>query len=140
MAWVTQQLRNAMPFGVQARYLFRDNDSIYGHDVALFVHRCRIREVRTALQSPWQNPHVERFIGTLSRELLNHVIVLNEPHLERLLREFTEGYYHVARPHQGLGAATPIPTEGPPQLDGRTTLVATPVRGGLHHRDQRQAA
>jgi transposase InsO family protein len=140
MAWVTQQLCNAMPFGLQPQYLFRDNDGIYGHGVALFLQRCGIREVRTALQSPWQNPYVERFIGTLRRELLNHVIVLNEPHLERLLREFIEEYYHVARPHQGLGGDTPIPTQSPPDLDGPTTLVATPVLGGLHHRYQRRAA
>ena len=94
MAWVTQQLRDAMPFGLQPRYLFRDNDGIYGHGVALFLGHCGVREVRTALHSPWQNPYVERFIGTLRRELLNHVIVLNEPHLERLLREFIEEYYH----------------------------------------------
>ena len=88
----------------------------------------------------WQNPYVERFIGTLRRELLNHVIVLNERHLERLLGEFIEEYYHVARPHQGLGGDTPIATESPPDLDGPTTLVATPVLGGLHHRYERQAA
>jgi hypothetical protein len=59
-------------------------------------------DVRTALQSPWQSPYLERFVGTLRRELLDHVIVLNERHLQRLLREFIEEYYHVARPHQGL--------------------------------------
>ena len=140
MAWVIQQLREAMPFGLQPRYLFRDNDGIYGHGVALFLQRRGIREVRTALLSPWQNPYVERFIGTLRRELLNHVIVLNEHHLERLLREFIEEYCHVARPHQGLGGDTPIPTKSPPHLDGPTMLVATAVLGGLHHRHERQAA
>ena len=140
MAWMTQQLRDATPLGLQPRYLFRDNDGIYGHGVALFLQRCGIREVRTALQSPWQNPYVERFIGTLRRELLDHVIVLNEHHLQRLLGEFIEEYCHVARPHQGLGGDTPIPTESPPDLDGPTTLTATPVLGGLHHRYQRQAA
>jgi hypothetical protein len=75
--------------------------------VALFLQRCGIREVRTAPQSPWQNPYVERFIGTLRRELLDHVIVLNEHHLQRLLGEFVDEYYHVARPHQGLGGDTP---------------------------------
>ena len=140
MEWVIQQLREAMPFGQQPRYLFRDNDGIYGHRVARFLGHCGVREVRTALQSPWQNPYVERFIGTLRRELLDHVIVLNEPHLERLLGEFIAEYYHAARPHQGLGGDTPIPTETPPPLQGPTTLVATPVLGGLHHRYERRAA
>ena len=66
MQWVIQQLRNVMPFGEQPRYLFRDNDGIYGHGVALFLKSCGIREVRTALQSPWQSPYIKRFIGTLS--------------------------------------------------------------------------
>ena len=109
MEWVIQQLRNATPFGEQPRYLFRDNDGIYGHGVAPFLRSCGIREVRTALQSPWQSPYIERFIGTLRRELLSHVIVLSEAHLERLLREFIEEYYHVARPHPGRGGETPTP-------------------------------
>ncbi len=140
MAWVIQQLRNAMPFNSQPRYLFRDNDGIYGRGVALFLESCGIDEVRTALRSPWQNPYVERFIGTLRRELLNHVIVLSEVHLERLLREFIEEYYHVARPHQGLDSDTPIPTESPPETDGPTQLVGTPILGGLHHKYHRFAA
>ena len=129
-----------MPFGLQPRYLFRDKNGIYGQGVALFLQGGGVREVRPALQSPWQNPYVERFIGTLRRELLNHVIVLNEHHLERLLREFIEQYYHVARPHQGLAGDTPLPTESPPDTDGPTTLLTIPVLGGLHHRYLRAAA
>jgi putative transposase len=140
MAWVIRQLRNAMPFGEQPRYLFRDSDGIYGHGVALFLKTCGIRNVQTALQSPWQSPYTERFIGTLRRELLNHVIVLSEAHLDRLLREFIEEYCHVARPHQGLGGETPIATESPPQVDGPTKLVSVPILGGLHHRYVRVAA
>ena len=140
MEWVIHQLRHSMPFGVQPRYLFRDNDGIYGHGVGLFLKSCGIREVRTALQSPWQSPYIERFIGTLRRELLNHVIVLSEAHLERLLREFIEEYYHVARPHQGLGGDTPIAMQTPLDIDGLTKLVAVPTLGGLHHRYVRVAA
>jgi len=91
-----------MPFGARPRYLFRDNDGICGRRVALFLKSCGIREVRTALQSPWQSLYIERFIGTLRRELLNHAIVLDEHHVERLLKELIDEYYHVARPHQGL--------------------------------------
>ena len=85
MDWVIQQLRESMPFGLQPKYLFRDNDTIYGNGVRAFLDSCGIEEVRTAYRSPWQNPYVERFIGTLRRELLDHVIVLSQNHVERLL-------------------------------------------------------
>ena len=140
MEWVIQQLTNAMPFGAQPKYLFRDNDGIYGRGVALLLKSRGIREVRTSLQSPWRSPYIERFIGTLRREFLNHVIVLNEGHVERLLKEFIEEYYHVARPHQGLNGEPPIPTESPPETDGPTNLVSIPILGGLHHRHVRVAA
>jgi hypothetical protein len=136
MEWVIQQLREAMPFGEQPRYLFRDNDGIYGHGVHAFLISCGVLEVRSAYQSPWQNPYVERFIGTLRRELLDHVIVLNEHHLERLLKEFIEDYYHPARPHQGLSGETPLP-QAPP---GEGELISVPVLAGLHHRYLRLAA
>ncbi len=136
MEWVIQQLREATPFGEQPRYLFRDNDGIYGYGVAAFLASCGIQEVRTAYESPWQNPYVERMIGTLRRELLDHVIVLNQRHLERLLREYLEQYYHVARPHQGLKGETPVP-QAPP---GEGELISVPVLGGLHHRYYRAAA
>jgi len=136
MEWVIQQLRETTPFGFQPRYLFRDNDGIYGHGVRAFLISCGILEVRTAYRSPWQNPYVERFIGTLRRELLDHVIVLNHAHLERLLREFIQGYYHIARPHQGLGGETPVQET----LHGEGELISIPVLGGLHHRYYRAAA
>jgi len=136
MEWVILQLREATPFGEQPRYLFRDNDGIYGHGVRAFLISCGIVEVRTAYRSPWQNPYVERFIGTLRRELLHHVIVLNQRQLERLLKEFIEQYYHPARPHQGLGGETPVPLGAP----GKGELISIPVVGGLHHRYSRAAA
>ena len=106
MAWVIQQLREAMPFGQQPSYLFRDNDGIYGDQVGRFLVGTGIAEVKTAHRCPWQNPFVERYGGTLRRELLDHVMVLNEEHLKRLLKEFIEEYYHRARPHQGLHGET----------------------------------
>jgi transposase InsO family protein len=108
MAWVIQQLREAMPFGQQPSYLFRDNDGIYGDEVGRFLVGTGIAEVKTAHRCPWQNPFVERYGGTLRRELLAHVIVLNEEHLKRLLKEFIEEYYHLAHPHQGLNGDTPF--------------------------------
>ena len=141
MRWVIQQLREAMPYGHQPRFLFRDNDGIYGNGVGDLLDSCRIEKVRTAYRCPWQNPFVERFVGTLRRELLDHVIVLGQGHLERLLREFIEAYYPPARPHQGLDGDTPIPQ--PPAdapIPGPTKLIATPILGGLHHRYHRVAA
>ena len=132
MPWVIQQLRNAMPFGEQPRFMHRDNDGVYGLGVGAFLEGCGIEEVRTAFQSPWQNPYVERFVGTLRRELLDHVIPLSQSHLERLLREFIESCYHAERPHQGLDGETPVPYEAP-AFSGPTNIVSTPVLGGLHH-------
>jgi len=140
MDWVLQQLREATPWDVKPRYLFRDNDGIYGYGVRGFLDRCGIEEVRTAYRSPWQNPFIERFIGTLRRELLDHVIVLNQAHLDRLLREYIEAYYHVARPHQGLHGDTPVPHEKSKPVAGPTKLISTPVVGGLHHTYVRVAA
>jgi hypothetical protein len=102
-----------MPFGQQPSYLFRDNDGIYGDEVGRFVVGTGITEVKTAHRCPWQNPFVERYGGTLRRELLDHVVVINEEHLKRLLKEFIEGYYHRARPHQGLHGDTPVPSAKP---------------------------
>ena len=83
MIWVVQQLRDATPYGQQPRYLSRHNDGIYGNGVTAFLRRSGSEEVRTAYRSPWQNPYVERFVGALRWELLDHVIVLNRQHLER---------------------------------------------------------
>ena len=140
MNWVIQQLREATPFGQQPRYLFRDNDGIHGSGVRAFLDRCGIKEVRTAYRSPWQNPFIERFIGTLRRELLDHLIVLSQSHLDRLLREYIDEYYHVARPHQGLDGDTPVLKIKPELPAEPTKLISTPVVGGLHHTYTRVAA
>lgn len=138
MDWVLQQLREATPWDVKPRYLFGDNDGIYGYGVRGFLDLCGIEEVRIAYRSRWQNPFIERFIGTLRRELLDHVIVLNQAHLDRRLREYIEAYYHVARPHQGLDGDTPVPREKSEPVSGPTKLISTPA--GLHHTYVRVAA
>ena len=140
MAWVVQQLREATPSGEQPKYLFRDNDSIYGHGVPQFLKNCGIKEVRTAYRSPWQNPFCERVIGTFRRELLDHVIVLGKGHLGCLLREYVREYYHPARPHQSLDREPPIPRDRPIPISGPTKIISIPVVGGLHHRYERVAA
>ena len=140
MAWVIQQLREGTPFGRQPRYVFRDNDGIFGHEVRAFFDSCGIEEVRTAYRSPWQNPYIERFVGTLCQEVLDHVIVLSERQLTRLLRVYIELYYHPARPHQRLSGHTPVATKKPRMVDGPIHLISFPVCGGLHHRYERVAA
>lgn len=140
MSWVIQQLREAMPYGLQPRFMFRDNDGIFGNGVTAFLNMCGIEEIRAAYRSPWQNPFVERFFGTLRRELLNHIIPFNDRHLYRLVEEFVEDYYHVERPHQGLDGDTPAPyrPQVPPASSNK--LVSIPILGGLHHKYRRAAA
>jgi transposase InsO family protein len=128
MAWVIQQLREAMPFGQQPSYLFRDNDAIYGDEVGRFLAGTGIEKVKTARRCPWQNPFVERYGGSLRRELLDHVIVRNEEHLKPLLKEFIAEYYHLARPHQGLNGDTPVPSAKPePAADVRRLWFRFPL-------------
>jgi putative transposase len=136
-AWVAQQLREAFPFGEAPRYLIRDRDGIYGEDVVRCLKSLGIEAVVTAPRSPWQNPFVERLIGTIRRELLDHVIVLGERHLLRLLRSFFDEYYHPARCHQALDGDAPQPRAVEPPERGR--VVAIPLVGGLHHVYRRAA-
>ncbi len=95
-----------------------------------------IEEVLIAPRSPWQNPFVERLIGSIRRECLDHVLVLGEAHLLRVLREYF-AYYHDSRPHQSLDRNAPRPRENEPPSQGR--IVAEPQVGGLHHRYRRVA-
>ena len=93
--------------------------------------------VRTAPRSPWQNAYVERVIGSIRRECLDHVIVVNAAGLHRVLADYVV-YYMRSRTHLALGKDTPIPRPVSPPSDGR--IVATPEVGGLHHRYDRIAA
>ena len=95
-----------------------------------------IEEVVIAPRSPWQNPFVERVIGSIRRDCLDHVIVLNESHLARILLEYID-YYHTARPHQSLDHNSPLPRAVEALEQGH--VVAEPILGGLHHRYRRAA-
>ena len=95
-----------------------------------------IEEVVTAYRSPWQNAYAERVIGSIRRECLDHMIILNEDHLKRMLDEYIE-YYNTARPHQSLERNAPVPREVEPPEKGQ--IVAIPHLGGLHHRYTRAA-
>jgi putative transposase len=134
--WTTQQIIEAFPDESTPRFLLRDRDSIYSEDFSRRVKGMAIREVLTAPRAPWQNPFVERVIGSIRRECLDHVLVLNERHLRRLLRAYV-AYYNGSRPHQALENNSPIPREVQPPSRGR--IRAVPEVGGLHHRYQRVA-
>src|SRR5262249_6785562 len=130
-AWVSPQLREAFPFEPAPRYLIRDRDAIYGDEVRRCLARMNIEAVLTAPRSPWQSPYVARLIGWIRRECLNHVIVLNEQHLRRILSSYLE-YYHESRPHMALAHNAPEPRAVEPPELGR--VVAESMVGGLHHR------
>ena len=131
MAWVAQQIREAFPWGTAPRYLIRDRDGAYGQSFRSTVTAMGVEEVVTAPRSPWQNPYVERLIGSVRRECLDHSIILNERHLRRILGSYLD-YYHGSRTHLSLGKDTP---DGRPvQPAGSGTVVSLPKVGGLHHR------
>ena len=135
--WTGQQLVNAFPDDSAPKYVIRDRDKIYGADFVRRVRAMGIEQVLTAPRSPWQNPYCERVIGTLRRECFDHVIVLGEQHLRRILRKYLE-YYHGFRTHLALDKDAPEPRECESNDGGN--VVALPMVGGLHHRYTRRAA
>ena len=135
--WTAQQVVEAFPWDEAPRYLMRDRDGIYGNAFTKRVTGRGIEEVKSAPRAPWQNPFVERVIGTLRKELTDNVIVLDERHLSRLIREYV-AYYNGARTHLSLEKDAPLgrAVQGP-ELG---KVVAIPQLGGLHHRYERRAA
>jgi transposase InsO family protein len=135
--WTAQQLREAFPWETVPRYLLRDRDRIFGDDFRKQVKDIGLKEVLSAPRSPWQRAYIERLIGTLRRECLDHVIVLNEASLYRHVKSFM-AYYHESRTHLSLAKDTPEPRPvNPPELG---LVVAIRQVGGLHHRYERRAA
>jgi len=135
--WTARQITEAFPEDSAPRYMIRDRDGVFGDVFRGRVKAMGIEEVVIAPRSPWQSPYVERLIGSIRRELLDHVIVLDEQHLRRVLREYLD-YYHGARTHLSLGKDAPTPrTVQPPEMG---KVVSFPVLGGLHHRYERRAA
>jgi len=135
--WTGQQMVEAFPWDTAPGYLIRDRDCIYGSLFKRRVAAMGIKQVPTAKRSPWQNPYVERVIGSIRRECLDHVIILNERHLRKVLRGYLD-YYHRSQTHLGLEKDCPatrtveLPSGGP--------IHSEPVLGGLHHRYSRRAA
>jgi putative transposase len=135
--WTAQQIVDAFPDDGAPLYLLRDRDAVYGHVLQHRVKGMGIAELLTAPQSPWQNPFAERLIGSVRRECLNHVLVLNERHLRRILIRYF-AYYHRARTHLSLDKDAP--DVRPAQLPAAGPIVEIPEVGGLHHRYVRFAA
>jgi putative transposase len=117
--------------------LLRDRDAIYGVEFRKRIHALGIEQVLSAPRSPWQNPFVERLIGTLRRDCLDHVVALNEHHLRRIVARYLD-YYHDWRTHLSLSMDAPNPRVVHPPHRGR--VVAFPELGGLHHHYERLAA
>jgi len=138
-AWVAQQLREATPFGAGPHYLIRDNDATYGAQFARVAAGSRIEVLRTPMQALRASALGERFLGSVRRACINHLIILHEAHLRRVLAAYV-AYFNHARPHQGIGQRRPQPGIAagvtPRDADG---IVTMPVLGGLHH-DYHRAA
>jgi putative transposase len=134
--WTAQQLRDAFPWDTAPRFLLHDRD----HAFDGWAHTAKaigVEELLTAPHSPWQNAYVERFIGSVRRECLDHVIVFSATGLQRLMRLYC-AYYERSRTHLSLDKDAPIPRPIAPPSQGR--VVAIPQVGGLHHRYERRAA
>ncbi len=136
-AWVAQQLREATPFTQRPRFLIRDNDSKYGPAFSHMATTSGIEEVCTAYRAPKENAICERFLGSVRRECLDHLLILSERHLRRMLGAYV-AYFNGDRPHQGLQQWIPA-REGLTATDGRGAIQRVPVLGGLHHAYRRVA-
>jgi transposase InsO family protein len=137
-AWTAQQLRNATPFGRGPQFIIRDRDGKFGAVFDRVAAGAGARGVRTAVRAPLMNAICERFLGSVRRECLDHIIILSEAHLRHVLAEYSLSYFNTARPHQGIAQRTPVPGEpAPARLASSITEI--PVLGGLHH-DYRAAA
>jgi putative transposase len=130
--WIAQQLREAFPYASQHRYLIHDRDAKFGLEVTAAVQAIGLESVRTSFRSPWQNGVAERWVESCRRDVLDHVIALNERHLKRLLSDYVR-YYHEDRTHLGLNKETP--GNRPTAIrTGDCRVIAKRRLGGLHHR------
>ncbi len=134
--WLAQQLRELTPFGDGPKFLLRDNDAKFGGAFDAAAKGVGTRVVRMPVMAPKANCHVERLIGSLRRECLDHLLIVSEAHLEKVLDEYCD-FFNGARPHQGIGQRRPATSEAPVLADRSAidcgTIVARPVLGGLYH-------
>lgn len=130
--WIARQITDAFPWNEAPRHLIRDRDAVYGQVVTRRLKSMGIRDRPTAPRSPWQNGYVERLIGSIRRECLDHLVVFGEAHLRRIVTAYVS-YYNELRTHLSLNKDTPI--HRPIQRIGR--IMSVPVLGGLHHQYRR---
>jgi transposase InsO family protein len=126
--WISRQITEAFPWDHAPRYLIRDRDTSYG---PAFVQRLRamgIRDRPIAFRSPWQNAYVERLIGSIRRECLDHMIVFGEAHLRRVLGAYAT-YYNESRTHRSLNKDAPFHRA----IERLGAITSHPILGGLHH-------
>jgi len=131
--WVMQQLREAFPYDSSPSYLIFDRATNFNNEVVDTIKTLGIEPKRTSFRSPWQNGVAERWVGNCRRDLLDHVIVLNERHLRRLMKEYVH-YYHDDRTHLALAKGTPAGREANENPGADHTVVSMSRLGGLHHR------
>ncbi len=131
--WIVQQMREAWPYAPAHRFLMFDRDAKFGNAVVTAAKAMGSQPVRTAFRSPWQNGVAERWVGSCRRDLLDHVIVLNERHLKRLVAEYVR-YYHEDRTHLGLAKDTPVGRAAAIPSANQRKIQSRPRLGGLHHR------
>lgn len=137
-AWVAQQLREATPFGQTPRFLIRDRDSQYGEVFTRVAEGSSIEVLKIPYRAPKANAFCERFLGSVRRECLDHVLVLGERHLNRESRDYAD-YFNRARPHQGIEQQIPEGSPSIPVEPRKAKIIAFSVLNGLHH-DYRIAA
>jgi len=131
--WVVQQLREAFPEAAPYRCVILDRDSTFNPDVITFLKATGLEPKRTSIRSPWQNGVAERWVGSCRREILDHVIALNEEHLRRLVRDYVR-YYHEDRIHDSLEKDTPNRRPVERKVSAKAFLNSEARLGGLHHR------
>ena len=127
--WAIQQLRETFAFDEVTKYVIRDNDKIFSAEFKTHIRNFGLEDTPTAPRSPWQNPIAERVIGTLRRECLDHMIILDKRHLHSVLDEFINDYYNVSRTHMSLEKDSPVPRP----VQANCNIVCKPILGGLHH-------
>ena len=130
--WTARQLRNITPFGEGPQFIIRDNDNKFGTEFDRVAKGAGTKVLRTAIRAPLMNSVCERFLGSVRRECLDHVIILGRRHLQRVLEEFGLHYFNTGRTHQGIGQRVPIPSSSQIYRKG-AKINSVPVLGGLHH-------
>ena len=134
--WVTQQLKEATPFGARPKYLILYNDAKFGRAFDELAESTGIKVLKTPIAAPKANGLCERFFRSLRQECLDHFLILKERHLARGLKEYVE-YYNRLRPHQGIKQHIPVVSDQPVQFSGK--IISFPVLNGLHQVYQRTA-